>query len=58
MYLHFLSFLISEVAQVVEIVPEWRQGHVYPAESSQYHAYALELDWDRKSAAVMLTLLS
>ena len=57
MYLRFLSFLISEVAQV-EIIPDWRQGHVYPAESSQYHAYALELDWGRKSAAVMLTLLS
>ena len=30
-YLHFLSFLKTEMSQVVEILPHWRQGPVDPA---------------------------
>ena len=35
-YLHLLSFLSTEMAQVLEIFPCGRQGPVYPA-YSQYH---------------------
>ena len=36
MYLHFLAYLNTEMAQVVEILPDGRQGPFYP---THYHVY-------------------
>ena len=56
-YLHFLSFLDTKMAQVTEILPCVRQGPVYPTYKIQWLLMTWAIQGARASAAMVLTLL-
>ena len=56
-YLHFQSFLNTEMAEVVETLPCERQGPIYPTVNSMV-AGDLATQGTRSSAAMVLTKLT